>query len=242
MIILSTLSATSVYSQVKPRFEDSIATRDMRNDFFILNLGMGFLSTTKNLELEQQQEFKKFQDSYEKLKSKYKSAAMDNIWSLSEDKITDGQKQAALYDQQLSNKFNAQYASGSGFIHAYQCTYSKGNADLSEYVSKLNEVIRGVRHSLFVLEKRLPEKTNSGGLMMTNEQWSKVDGNTILCKKFENGKLIEQTPIAVIEKVEKTRIPPYSVSKNPQHEMMCRNLSDPRIPPPPPIKCAFNYQ
>jgi hypothetical protein len=230
------------YGQGKPRFQDPTATFDLRNEFFSLNSHLGFLTTTKHLEVEQQQEVKNLQDRYEKLKSQYQSPATEKIWNLAQDKIAEGQKNAVDTDQQLKIRANAQYSDGYAFIHAYQCTYSKRGVSDSEYVSQLNEALSGMRKSLFILEKRLPEGKDSGALMMSNEQWKKVYGPKILCKKFENGKVIDQQPVAVIEKVEKTRIPPFSASGNPQHEMMCRNLSDPRIPPPPPIKCVFNYK
>lgn len=230
------------YAQGKPRYQDPTATFDLRNEFFSLNSNLGFLTTTKHLEIEQQQEVKNLQERYEKLKSKYQTPATEKIWNLAQNMIADGQKNAVVTDQQLKNRANSQYSDGYAFIHAYQCTSSRGGVESSEYVNKLNEAIKGMRKSLFILEKRLPEGKDSGALMMTNEQWKKVDGSEILCKIFENGKVIDQQPVVLVEKVEKTRIPPFSVSKNPQHEMMCRNLSDPRIPPPPPIKCVFNYK
>jgi hypothetical protein len=247
-LIVSIFASSTANSKETPRYQDDKATFAMRDTFAYLNKSLGFLTATTYLEADHKQEVKKFQERYDRLKAKYQSPAMDQALSLGEKNIADGQKDASFFDQQLKLEFNGDYTDGYAFLHAYQCTYSRrkkkgGSSEhKSEYVTKVNESMRTVRQNLFKLETQLPQKPSSGALMLTSEKLKEIDGSEILCKKFENGKLVEQLLEPVIEKVEKTRVPPFSASQNPQHEMMCRNLSDPRIPPPPPIKCVFNYK
>jgi Skp family chaperone for outer membrane proteins len=242
VFMISLLAVPSAFSQSKARYQDSNAVLDLQSEFFSLNAGFGFLTGTTYLEPEQQQDLKKLQAQLESLKNKYKSPAMDMGWKLETDRFAEGQRSAASADKQVKNDFNSQYSNEYRFIHAYQCTKVSGRDYSSGYVIKLNEAFNGIRRALFVLEKRLPEKTNSGALMMTNQQWKDVDGADILCKKFENGKVVDQQQKPIVSKIEKVRIPPYSSSKNPADETMCRNLNDPRIPAPPGVKCIFNYK
>ena len=114
----------------------------------------------------------------------------------------------------------------------------------SAYVSSLNASIQRLRLNLHEAEQMLPKPTSSGMLLLTEVQMQKIQGPSVFCQLQDgevNNEIQEERQRAISAETKPTRIPPFSQSRSPQHEAMCRVL-EAGIPPPYGIKCVYNYK
>ena len=141
-----------------------------------------------------------------------------------------------------------------------QCAYKKQyNKDgsmssvwntsiVGDIIGEINGYLSRAIQDIYYLEWRLPRKVSEGTLLMTSKARKEIQRNDSLCLepiKDEKGWRLEprRKDIKAVSVVEaKERIAPYSKSRKSMDETTCRNLSDPRIPPPPGVQCVFNYK
>jgi hypothetical protein len=214
-------------SQTAPRFQDRIAVFDLRPDFRKASRGLGFLQGAQRLNANDREEMAALVSRLDTVKSRYKSQFTDAMW----EEMKGEYEQGFALARQLESQAPA--------ANAYACTSKDSQGrESSAYVKALNESIQGARLSLYRLENLLPKPSSSGMLMLTNNDYAKINGPSRACG---SGAVSASTAQATAAP-KKVRVAPYSASRNPQHEMMCRTLDDPRIPPPPGVKCVFNYK
>jgi hypothetical protein len=249
MIVAATF-ASIAYAQNSPRYLDKKGLFERKEDFSSLGVGIGYLENTKFLKEKEKQSVKQLQDRMTALKQKYKSQPMDEMWQQIYD-ITykNGAEQAKTADVIVEAKLNAR---DTDFRDPYTCTTLQLNNKTgvksnyhSHYVQSVNDYIVAARKDLYFLENYLPKPKNSGIMMLTEADHYKINGESVFCIPLDgspNPAIAKETE--AIEKVKnaKKRIPPYSESRKPQHEIICQSLYDPGIPPPFGAKCVFNYK
>lgn len=214
-------------SQTAPRFQDRIAVFDLRPDFGTASSGLGFVQGAQRLNANDRAEMAALVRRLDTVKSRYKSQFTDAMW----EEMKGEYERGFALARQLESQAPA--------ANAYACTSKDSEGrESSAYVTALNRSITGARLSLYRLENLLPKPRSSGMLMLTSNDYAKINGPSRACGSGS----VSASTAQVIAAPKKVRVAPYSASRNPQHEMMCRNLADPAIPPPFGIKCVFNYK
>jgi len=233
----------------EPAYLDGVALFDRRNDFMALGSGMGFLENTLFLGESEQQSVEDLQNRIATLKEKYNSEPSNAMWqNFYQSQYERGLAQAQSTDRGIERALNdTDTIDGSPALpDPYSCTtFSSTNGYSSTYVGTVNDKLRSSRQALYRLEYYLPKPKNSGIPMLTQADHYRINGPSVFCVPQDgsvNPAIAREA--AAIERANnvKKRIPPYSESGTPQHEMLCRTLNDPGIPPPFGAKCVFNYE
>jgi hypothetical protein len=228
ILLISVAPATILaQSQTAPRFQDRIAVFDLRSDFQVVSRSLGFLEGAERLNANDREEMATQVRRWGAVKSRYRSQFTDAMWENMQGEYDEGFALARQLESEAPEE------------NVYECTSEDSQGrESSDYVKALNEAVQGGRLSLYRLENLLPKPRSSGLLMLTNNDYIKIKGPSRACGDGS----VAASAAPVNPAATKVRVAPYSASRNPQHEMMCRNLADPRIPPPFGIKCVFNYK
>lgn len=246
---------SNAHAQNTPLFQDKKGLFDRRDDFMYLGLSIGYLENTKFLKEKEKQSLVELQNRVTTIKQKYKSQPMNEMWmNFYDSKYQEGANQAKSADVKIELDLNNRNTvDGTPALpDPYSCTTHSRNRKTGEksnyhsfYVSNVNGNFKSARKNLHSLENYLPKPKNSGMMMLTQADLDKIEGESVFCIPGEgavNPDVSREAEAKVKAQNVKTRIPPFSESRKPQHEMVCQTLDDPRIPPPFGAKCVYNYK
>lgn len=240
--LAGSLSSAAQAASVKT-FNDRNSMYDLRMEFFSIGRNLGFLEANNYLSDEDKKELQGIKQKSDALRGKFKSELTKSAWASTDSNFLEGTTEGNSSNVQLSMGMKVREGSVLPMLaHAYQCQSS----NRSMYVDRLNNAFHGLNLSLYRLEKLLPMTVGSGMLMMTQNDYTRIEGKTRLCLERDQATntvdITKMYAVPVAPVKEKVRIPPYSVSRKQQHEMVCSSLHDARIPPPFGAQCLFNYK
>jgi hypothetical protein len=254
-LIIIFIALTNVaQAQNTPLYKDKNGLFDRRNDFMSLGQSIGYLENTKFLKEREQQSLKDLQNKVASIKQKYKSETMDEMWKNFYDlKYQEAAERVKVTDRKIEMDLNNRDTTdGSPFLSdPYSCTTFQENRKTGEknydstYVLNININIKSARKNIHSLENYLSKPKNSGMMMLTQADYYKIEGESVFCipRDGSTNPAVAKEAAARENAINvKKRIPPYSQSRTPQHEMVCQSLDDSRIPPPFGAKCLFNYK
>ena len=190
LISVTTLSSIA-HAQNSALYLDKKGLFDRKDDFMYLGLSIGYLENTKFLKEHEKRSLKELQDRIATIKQKYKSQPMNEMWqNFYDNKYQEGANQTKAIDVSIEADLkNRDTSDGTPvLLDPYTCTTYRENRKTgvkhsynSTYVQDINEKIKSARKNLHALENYLPKSKNSGIMMLTQEDYNKIEGESVFC-------------------------------------------------------------